>query len=53
VLELVIPAGCFFLLISGFAGISMMVNVIGEQQKLNTEHKVLLDKLARQCRVAN
>jgi hypothetical protein len=51
VLELVIPAGCFFLLVSGFAGVSLMVNVIHGQQNLKEEHRVLLDKITHYCRV--
>jgi hypothetical protein len=50
ILELAVPAGCFFLLVAGFAGISLMINVVTDQQKLNTEHKILLDKIVKQCK---
>lgn len=53
VLELVIPAGCFFLLVSGFAAVSLMVKVVQEQESLREEQRALLYKITEHCRDRN
>jgi len=39
VLELLIPAGCFFLLVSGFAAVSLLVKVVQGQDSLREEQR--------------
>lgn len=47
--EFIIPAGCFFLLVSSFAVVSLLLNIAAKQVQLNEDHRVMQEQIVNTC----